>query len=57
MSINTDNIAVLNIWGVDYCCNIYGIHKSDVVNSLQNAYLTEKTGILEKIKKILSHTK
>ena len=57
MSINTDNIAILNNWGVDYCCNIYGIHKSDVVNSLQNANLTEKTGILEKIKKILSHTK
>ena len=49
MSIKTDNIAILNIWGVDYCCNIYGISKSDAVNLLQNANLTEKTGILLKI--------
>ena len=42
MSINLNNIAVLNINGTDYCFNIYGISKSDAVNLPLNADLTKK---------------
>ena len=41
MSINLNNIAILNIQGIDYCCIINGIGKSGAVNLLQNADLTE----------------
>ena len=40
MSINLNDIAVLNIHGVDYRCNIYGISKSDAVNLLKSPDLT-----------------
>ena len=32
MSMNLSNIAVLNIDGVDYRCNISGVSKSETVN-------------------------
>ena len=32
MSMNLSNIAVLNIDGVDYHCNISGVSKSETVN-------------------------
>ena len=35
MFINFDDIAILNINGVDYCCNINGISKSEAVNLLK----------------------
>ena len=41
-STNLDDIAILNINGVDYSCIINEISKSEVVNSLQNAGLTER---------------
>ena len=41
MPINIDDIAILNIRGVFYCCIITGISKSDAVNLQQNANLTE----------------
>ena len=41
MSINLHDIAILNIRGIDYCCIINGISKSDALNLLQNANLTE----------------
>ena len=53
MSINFNNIVVLNIHIVDYCCNIYGISKSDVVNVLQNANLTEKREYYKSKEKLL----
>ena len=40
MSINLNDIAVLNIHGVGYRCNIYGISKSDAVNLLKSPDLT-----------------
>ena len=49
MSINLSNIAVLNINGVDYCCVIKGISKSEVINLLQKADLNEKRGTLQNI--------
>ena len=42
ISINLDDIAILNIRGVDYRCVVNGISKSKTVNLLQNADLSEK---------------
>ena len=44
MPINLNYIAILNICGVDYHCFINGI--SEVINVLQNANLSEKSGTL-----------
>ena len=46
MSMNLSNIAILNIEGSDYCCIITGISKDEVINSMQNADLTVKSGAL-----------
>ena len=46
MSISLNGIAFLNIHGVDYRRNIYEFGKSDAVNLLQNADLTEKRELL-----------
>ena len=46
MSINLNDISILNIHGVYYCSNIKGISKSEAVNLLQNVDLTEKSGVL-----------
>ena len=40
--INLNNIAILNICGVNYGCIINVIEKSEAVNLLQNADWTEK---------------
>ena len=45
MSVNLNDNAILNIWGVD-CCIINGITKSGLLNLLQKTYLKEKTGPL-----------
>ena len=50
--INLSDIAILNICDVDYCRIIDRISKSDAVNLLQNAGLTEKKRSNIKIKKI-----
>ena len=42
MCINLNDIAILNIRGVDYRCIFNGISKSDGVNVLQNTDMTEK---------------
>ena len=39
--INLNDIAILNIQGIDYRCIINGISKCDAVNLLQNSTLTE----------------
>ena len=44
MSTNLSDIAILNIKGSDYCCIISLISKSEAINLMQNADLTEKTG-------------
>lgn len=52
MFINLE-IAILNINGVDYCCNINEISKSDAVNLL---YHGERSIIkIKKIKDIFFH--
>ena len=46
ISIDLNNIAILNICGVGYRCIINGIRKRDAVNLLQNADLSEGKGVL-----------
>ena len=46
MSINLNDNAILNIRGTDYRCIIDGISKSEAVNVLQNADLTEKRVVI-----------
>ena len=46
MSINLHDLAILNIFGVDYRFVINGISNSDTVNVLLNADLTEERGVL-----------
>ena len=48
MSSNLNDIAILNICSVDYCCAINGIDKREAMNLLQNADLTEKREVLQK---------
>ena len=44
MSINLNDIAILNIINADYCCTISGIRKGEAVNLLEPLDLTEKGG-------------
>ena len=44
MSLNLSDIAILNIKGSDYCCNISLICKNEAINLMQNADLTENSG-------------
>ena len=46
MSMNLDDIAILNIKGSVYCCIINRISKNEAINLMQNADLTEKSGTL-----------
>ena len=50
MSTNFNNIAILNIRGVDYRCIISKISQSDAINLLENAHLIENSGTLPNIK-------
>ena len=45
-SLNLRDIAILNIKGSDYRCIISLISKSEDINLLQNANLTEKSGTI-----------
>ena len=45
-SINLSYIAILNMKGSHYCCIISLISKNEAIKSMQNAYLTEKSGTL-----------
>ena len=49
MMINLTGITVLHTNGIDYCCIINRISKTEVVSLLQNADLTEKSGTLYKL--------
>ena len=42
MSVNLSHIAILDIHGVNYCI-ISRISKSEAINLIQNADLTEKS--------------
>ena len=46
ISINLNEIAILNINGAGYCSIINRISKSDALNLLKNVNLTEKKGLL-----------
>lgn len=37
------NITILDIHGVDCCCIVVGITKSETINLLENADLSEKS--------------
>ena len=43
MSRNLNNIAILNIFGVEYRCPINGISRSEAINFLQKVDLTTTT--------------
>ena len=43
MSMNLSDIAILSLKSADYCCIISGISKSEAINVMQNADLTEKS--------------
>ena len=44
--INFDESVILNKNGIDFCCNINRISKSEAENLLENAVLIEKSGTL-----------
>ena len=46
MSINLSDIAIINIKGSNYGCIISLISKNQVINLMQNADLTDKSGTL-----------
>ena len=43
MSMNLGDFAILNSKGSDYCCFISLISKSEAINLIENADLTEKS--------------
>ena len=46
ISANLNDIATLNICGIDYRCVINRISKNDAVKLLQHANLTDERGVL-----------
>ena len=42
MSINLDDVVILNINSIDFHSNINGVSKNEAANSLKNADLNEK---------------
>ena len=42
MSLNLDDIAILNIKGADFLCSINRISKTKALNLMQNIDLTKK---------------
>ena len=57
MSVNLSNIAILTIYGVDYCYIITEITKHEAIKVMQNIDLTETDWNIIKHKNILSHIK
>ena len=50
MSTNFNNIAILNIRGVDYRCIFSKISQSDAISLLENPDLSKNSGTLPNIK-------
>ena len=46
MSMNLNNIAILNVRGIGYCSIINGISKSWTMGLLRNCSLNQKRGTL-----------
>ena len=42
MSMNLNDIAILNIKGSNYCCIISGISKTEAINLMQNLDLMKE---------------
>ena len=57
MSVSLKHIVILNIWSANYRCIVTGIEKSDVVNLLQIANLTEKEEYYKNEKIIFTYKK
>ena len=57
MSMNLNDIAILNIKSADYCCRISGISKNKAINLMQNTNLTEKKWNIIKHKDSFSYKK
>ena len=53
MSVNLNDIFILNINGADCCCIISTISKSETIKLMQNIDMVEKSGILSTIKIII----
>ena len=45
MSVILKDVAILNIFSVDYCCIITGISKNEALNFLQNTDFSKKVKI------------
>ena len=43
MSYNMNSIAILNLHGVEFCCIIVEISKSEAINLSRHVDLSEKT--------------
>ena len=56
MSIDIDNIAILNIIGIDYCCIVFRISLSEAINLLKNANLSRKVDLCKMNKKMNKKT-
>ena len=56
MSMNLNNIAILNIKGSDYCCINNGMSKNEAINVMQITDLTKKNEKLQTIH-LLSYIK
>ena len=46
MSMNLNDIAILSVHGIDYCCIINGISKSGAMGLLRNSSVNQKRGTL-----------
>ena len=57
VSVNISNIAILNINGVNYCCIINRISKSEAVNLLQKADLRKIAERYKYVKNLFSNIK
>ena len=47
MSPGINNVTIITIKGVDYCCIIYGVSKSDVIHLLE-IYILGDCGFTKK---------
>ena len=55
MSMNLNNITILNINGIDYCCIITPISKSEAINLTQDIDLSKKSGTLWNVENLFSN--
>ena len=45
LSVNTNNIAIIAVKNVDYCCIAHNISKSEANNLLKNSVLEDREHI------------